>query len=59
MEYIKKQIRRNAVGKRIKCKFCENPEAIIILEEGRLWVRCLEHQDQYLLKTQHYEYKNL
>jgi len=38
--------------KSIKCKFCDNPQAYISLEDYRYWVDCPSCQSKYLLKIQ-------
>ena len=45
-------------GKNIKCKFCEYPDAIILLEEGRYMVQCSACWAKYYLKEQHIKQSN-
>lgn len=41
------------VGKHLKCRFCESPDAYIYQLEGRYMVSCPVCQSNYYLKEQH------
>jgi len=40
------------LGKLIKCKYCKQEQAQIILEDRRYWVRCVSCGASYPLSTQ-------
>ena len=49
----KKQQKNSNIGKHLKCKFCEYPDATIIEREIRYMVDCLQCGASYYLKEQH------
>lgn len=55
-EFMKKPYKRaKAVGKTIKCKFCDR-NGVIVEKEGRYMVQCYTCTATYYLKNQHISY---
>ena len=45
--------KKSSAGKHLKCKHCKYPDAVIIEEDRRLMVNCIQCGASYYLKEQH------